>query len=124
MWAFHDELKARLPKDTYVPNEDPLKLVLRAPEQLTGLQWEKVLQKQQIYVELSDHDYVLLFLPLHLEAEEAMDLKKPSHSNVCGSTSGDKKNVTYLIIQRIHGQQLRKCSWLNMTLSYVQWKLQ
>ena len=75
LWAFHDELKARLPKDTYVPNEDPLKLVLRAPEQLTGLQWEKVLQKQQIYVELSDHDYVLLFLPLHLEAEEAMDLK-------------------------------------------------
>lgn len=34
-----------------------------------------MLQKQQIYVELSDHDYVLLFLPLHLGAEEAMDLK-------------------------------------------------
>ncbi|EZH64427.1 hypothetical protein DH09_21825 [Bacillaceae bacterium JMAK1] len=75
LWAFHDELKARLPKDTYVPNEDPLKLVLRAPEPYTGLQWEKVLQKQQIYVELSNHDYVLLFLPLLLEDEEAIDLK-------------------------------------------------
>ncbi|WP_246407626.1 aminotransferase class I/II-fold pyridoxal phosphate-dependent enzyme [Geomicrobium halophilum] len=47
-----------------VKNDDPLKLILRAPAGWNGWEWEDRLNKEQIYVELSDRRHVLLVLPL------------------------------------------------------------
>ncbi|AXF56565.1 aminotransferase class I/II-fold pyridoxal phosphate-dependent enzyme [Salicibibacter kimchii] len=61
--AFHQKLDEICP-GARVKNNDPLKLILRAPNGWNGWEWENHLHTERIYAELSDRNHVLLVLPL------------------------------------------------------------
>ncbi|QDI91580.1 hypothetical protein EPH95_10680 [Salicibibacter halophilus] len=61
--GFHQKLDEACP-GVRVKNNDPLKMILRAPDGWNGWEWEKHLHKEHVYAELSDRNHVLLVLPL------------------------------------------------------------
>lgn len=69
------EIRVVVPKNKLLQN-DPLKLVLRSTQGISGFSLQKLLEKEGIFVELADAKNVLLVLPLAINDRKQELLEK------------------------------------------------